>query len=398
MPHATQDLSSWHPVDPAFMIERLHLRGEQSAPPSGDWYLHRNISPLDLYCYLKARFGPPNGFAMTLRSPSADNLIHWHWSLQCGDQLIEFMGYNLHAMAVIDGADPTPEESTSFVASIKADFRNHGPAMKSVKKELERWSIFTNPYYRLRGVVNKLRTELLGLAIDKIELPPLPTTEEELMRHDAIWSDCATAYSKALGLGLSMRMVAPVLAESFVNLLIFLLAKPELREDERLYKNALRQEIDIRVKTLHMTCVGFARQVDAGDAAFKGFHTLMNSRNDFLHGNIDPLQLQYDVVHFDGTIPLPEAYKSMADIALANSLIGVEPPTALKDVEIVDAFIQMLLECLESDARPFVEAFMQAPNPGWRADIKRAGILFSPRVTHVVYGKGDRPERTPKPA
>ena len=44
--------------------------------------------------------------------------------------------------------------------------------------------------------------------------------------------------------------------------------------------------------------------MDATSERFKNFHTLMNGRNDFLHGNVDPTKLKFDSVFFDyGTIP-----------------------------------------------------------------------------------------------
>jgi hypothetical protein len=181
-------------------------------------------------------------------------------------------------------------------------------------------------------------------------------------------------------------MIAPVLAESFINLLIFLLAKPEIRADERLYGDTIRREIDLRVKTLHLNCVGFRTPVDATADVFKKFHTAMNGRNDFLHGNIDPLRLRYDTVHFDGTIPLPDRYQNMSELALVNSLIHVEPEKALADVKTVDEFIAFVLQHLDSSVRTTVEIFMKTSNPGWREDTKRAGVLFPPHIVHAVMG------------
>jgi len=53
---------------------------------------------------------------------------------------------------------------------------------------------------------------------------------------------------------LTARMLAPVWAESFVNLVILTLGKPELKTDPRVYEAALRQQIDIRVTSLHLNC------------------------------------------------------------------------------------------------------------------------------------------------
>jgi hypothetical protein len=39
--------------------------------------VREHLSPVDVYCYLKARFGEPKGFQTFLRDDSSDNWIHW---------------------------------------------------------------------------------------------------------------------------------------------------------------------------------------------------------------------------------------------------------------------------------------------------------------------------------
>ncbi len=395
MPFLAENLREWQPVDPQFMREHIKARhGTRNAPPSR-WIFHDNISPVAFYAYLKARFGEPNGFQMVLKAPSSDNYVHWHWSLQCREHIIELMGFNFHAEAYAYGLpQPTEAEQASLVAAIKADFANHGPAMSAVKKSLEKWTLFINPYQRLRRVVDRFSNKLRALDLKSMPLPGLATTPEQLtVMHDQ-FDISQPVYTEALGLGLTLRMVSPVLAESFINLLIFLLAKPEIKQDQRLYQNVIRTEIDIRVRSLHINCTGFAKPLDASAKPFKDFHTLMNQRNDFLHGNVDPQRLKYDVTHFDGTTPLPERYQDFSQLFLTNSLIHVEPDAVLQDVDTVNAFIEFVLSHLESRTRHGVQMFMATPNPGYREDTKRAGILFPPHTVHGVPGPPTSPQDT----
>jgi hypothetical protein len=97
--------------------------------------------------------------------------------------------------------------------------------------------------------------------------------------------DVATRYSKGLGLCFGIRSMLPVMAEAFVNLLLFALMRPELKSNQRLRDNTIRQPIDIRIMNLSVTCTGFESQVDYKHAAFKAYHTLVNERNDLLHGD-----------------------------------------------------------------------------------------------------------------
>jgi hypothetical protein len=52
------------------------------------WNLKNEIKPVDLCCYLVARFGPPNGIQNFLRGDHSDNLIHREWALQYKDRIL----------------------------------------------------------------------------------------------------------------------------------------------------------------------------------------------------------------------------------------------------------------------------------------------------------------------
>src|ERR1039458_5233170 len=97
MSHPTQDLDGWHLVEPSLMLTKL--KGTLPRNRVSQWILQDVISPLDLYVYLRARFGKPNGFQMALKNQSSDNYVHWHWTLQYEDQVFHIMGLTLHAVA-----------------------------------------------------------------------------------------------------------------------------------------------------------------------------------------------------------------------------------------------------------------------------------------------------------
>jgi hypothetical protein len=385
MTFLAENLSEWQTVDHQTMLEHLKLRREHKGTPPSQWIFHDNISPVAFYTYLKARFGAPNGFQMLFKDSSSDNYVHWHWSLRCCDHILELMGFNFHAdMYAFGIPKPTEAELAALVTAIKADFANHGPAMSAVKKSLEKWTLFINPYHRLRRVVDEFSSKLRALDLKSVPLPGLPTTPEQLEIMNRQFNSSQRAYTEALGLGLTLRMVSPVLAESFINLLIFLLAKPEIKQDQRLYQSVIRAEIDIRVRSLHLNCNGFSKALDTNAKAFKDFQTLMNQRNDFLHGNVDPQRLKYEVTHFDHMIPLPDRYQDFSKLYLTNSLIHVEPDAVLQDIDAVNTFLEFVLSHLAPLNKQQVQVFMNTPNPGYREDTKVAGVLFPPNMVHGV--------------
>lgn len=385
------DVAGWHAVDPELMLAKL--KKEVARLPVGVWLIDSGIAPVDLYTYLYARFGAPNGFGMTLKSPTSDNLLHWHWSLQYQDRVIEFMGYMLTAQVAVEGSgEPLEEDVERLVQSLKADFANHGAGMSRERKRLERWTVFINPHCRMQRVVERFSERLRELDIRNVELPRMPRSETEMKVFPERMESCIKIYSEALGLCTGLRMLAPVLAESFVNLVIFVLVYPTTREDSRLYDSLFRQDVDVRARGLHLTCAGFKRPVDVKDERFKNFQTLMQHRNDFLHGNIVPDKLAYREVYFDGVIPLPKKYENMAELALVHSLRHVEPETALSDIAVANGFIALVLEAMHEKPAAAIQHFMQTLDPGWRSDMKRPGILFPPSITFTMTGNSSVPE------
>ena len=375
-------ITEWRPIDPPERIERL----KKMSRVFSRFIIGDRITPIDLYVYLKARFGGPNGIQTILRAPHSDNLFHWQYAVGTDAVLFEPTEANLYMEAVVEGVgDPTDAEIDDFFAALKQDFANHGKEMSEVRKGLEYWELFINPYKRLHDVLLRTKHDLIDLNISATDLPKTPQSREELENLQKQIQEVGPKFDDALRLGVTLRMLAPVLGEAFVNFLIFILAKEEIKKDSRLYQDSIRREIDVRVKSLHLICDGFEKPVDATSERFKNFHTLMNGRNDFLHGNVDPTKLKFDSVFFDyGTIPIFKKRASFGELALSHKLIHVEPESALASLDTVLAFIDLVLESLDNNIREVMERFMYTTSPGWRPDVGRVGVLFPEVIIHTV--------------
>src|SRR5687768_7115221 len=105
------------------------------------WELHNEIRPVDLYCYLYARFGPPNGFQNFLRQDDSDNLIHWEWTLAYNFGYVSFQGMNFRTEVLLLGELPVaPPDREEFISQLKADFRKYGPRISEIRNNvLEKW-------------------------------------------------------------------------------------------------------------------------------------------------------------------------------------------------------------------------------------------------------------------
>lgn len=339
------------------------------------------ISQLDLYCYLKSRFGTANGMSMAFRAPSSENFIQWNYLIIADNHFIDLTGFNTQTTISIQGTILFDAlKFKALIENIKNDFQRIRTKLSKVKRSLERWILFVNPYKRLERIVNSYERQLKELDLDTLPIPQNPSDSTEIENFYSKLNKCSIAYSMAVELGTSLSMIIPVFGESFINLLIFVCAKSEIKNDRRMYENTIRTQIDVRIKSLHLNCNGFIKPVDTSKQEFKDFHSLMNSRNDFLHGNIDPHKLMYDEVYFDKTIPLFKHNQSFSERTLLPPLQLIEPKTVLKNIEIVKNFISLVLDHMSPDHRKYVESVMQTSQPGWRKDTKTIGILFSERV------------------
>lgn len=73
----------------------LNLLDQKDRPNfNTKWVLKNEIRPVDIYCYLSARFGAPNGIQSLLRKNDTDNLIHWDWILRSGTRIVMILGLN----------------------------------------------------------------------------------------------------------------------------------------------------------------------------------------------------------------------------------------------------------------------------------------------------------------
>lgn len=352
------------------------LRKADRPQVGGRLVLRNEVSPSDLYCYLGARFGAPNGLQNFLRNDDSDNLIHWEWALRCDEGWVTFQGMNFRTEVMFIGAfSVSDSDKEMLVEQIRGDFTNHGRAMSEIRKALEDWTEFVNPYRRIRKSIEKLLDDLRELRLrPEDEAIPDITSPEQVPGNK--WSDLFDKYSEGLGLCFGVRSMLPVMAEAFVNLILFVLMRPDLKADDRLRENTIRQHIDVRVKSLHLTCVGFKQPVDYSHEFCKAYHSLVNERNDLLHGNVVLDKLKFNEVFFNGKVPVFKQYRSMWERSVGVDIQSVGLHRLEREVETVDNFTTYLKSCMKDRVREDFERIAATRDLGWNAKNGRIGILF----------------------
>ena len=371
---------------------------EKRAPhPSTMWVLGNEVRPSDLYCYLGARFGPPNGLQNFLRNDDSNNLVHWEWYLKTSIGHITIAGLNFRTDVWITGAKLPDSEKLEFARQVKADFASYGKEMAHLRKEhLEPWIEFVNPYQRLRRAVKQLIKEL-----DELKLDPSSDALPSLLESENIdaatkqWRERAADYSRAIGLSFGIRAMVPVMAESFINLLLFILARPPIRADKQLFDGIFRLPMHVRIRSLPYYCMGFKGPIDSGHQAVRDYLQLIDTRNDLLHGNIDIGKLKFNELYFFGKVPIFNQYSTMWErsLGVAHRAVGLEEVRA--ELAVVDALVAYLLDLLQDKVGEQVKQMSEQFDLGIRKDTGRLGVLFGQTLVDFGFPK-DQPEESEK--
>ena len=388
-------IASFEYIDPKTIVEEL--RQKPARRPATIWAFQNEIRPSDLYCYLGARFGPPNGMQNFFRQDSSDNLIHWEWDLKTCIGQIKFLGMNFRTDVWIAGAKLPDSEKANLVRQLRADLPGHREQMEHIQNtHLEEWIEFVNPYQRLRRAVKQQLEELDGLKLSPKEdsLPSL-LDSKNMEEASAQWKGRAADYTRAIGISFGIRAMIPVMAESFVNLLLFVLMFPAVKEDKQFRDGLFRQPMHLRIRSLPYYCRGFKGPVDTSNADVQAYLKLIHTRNDLLHGNINIERLKFNELYFNDKVPVFKSYTSMWErsLGVSHRAVGLEEVHA--ELGVVDAFIEYLLSILNDKIAEEMRLISKKFDLGITKKTGRLGLLFGDRLVDFGMPK-DQPDTDAK--
>ena len=338
------------------------------------------ISTVDMYCYLKARFGEPNGFQTILAKDDSDNWIHWDYNLKAenADIHISGMSRETHIMTSEDLSD---EQWRDLVINIKADFARVGKDKSTVLKSLERWAVFQNKFVEIANACadkHALIADFLANKPGYFSLKPISK------RHAASWVKEMSARNKLRSdmaqACLELSLLTPVMAEAFINMTILMLCKPEIRDNKRQFDAFIRSQIDAKVFDLPYKCTGFVSSIAPKSTAFVNFKRIMDKRNHEIHGNIDPERERVEVVYFDNKRPLFIETGDHIENFIESIERQAQPDVVARDYESTHEFLASIVSCLERDLQPDFWRIMDDTHPGYDAKRKKAGALFPGHV------------------
>lgn len=354
-------------------------RGKKTNPLNKIMVFQDLLSPLDVYCYLKGRFGEPNGFQTFLKKDDSDNMFHWDYNLMAGDKELYFAGATQEIHVLVND-DLTDSEWIDFVNSLKSDFKNFGKQKSAVLHTLEKWSILPNHFVstanECAGYYEDTKRSLK--ALDKIAAP------QGAREYDGDYKKILNKHGKHVNVIRSscvkLNILMPVMFESFLGLLIAILIKPEFRKNRRMYESFIRNPLDVKIFDLATRCRGFAKAIEPNNAAMTRYWQIVNRRNDVIHGNIDVERDVRDTVYFDRKTPLFRSGGDRIKAHWGNVIRTHDPEQVLSDYEATHEFIYEIIGHLHPPVQEQTKVLISDTEPGWDAKREIFGKLFPSHV------------------
>lgn len=189
--------------------------------------VRQHLSPVDMYCYLKARFGDPNGIQNLLRSDDSGNWIHWDFNLKVANEDIYICGTYREVHFWLSET-LTDDNWRDFVLKVKSDYERVGKEKSAVLNSLEKWAVFPNKFVDVATICADLHGEIVD-SIKRLSPYRFPSfsSKEISQQQTNIRKQLAKRYLKLYRNCLELSLITPVLAEAFINMAILILCKQE---------------------------------------------------------------------------------------------------------------------------------------------------------------------------
>jgi len=360
-------------------IKRTNPKKAASVKRGSILAFRKEFRPVDMYCYLRARFGEPNGVQNLLRRDDSDNLVHWHFTLMAEQAKIHILGQSREVHVMI--SEPLEDRDwAEFARAVKLDFARVGAAKKQFQDTLQKWVVFPNKYSSIADVCAMLHAEVTDAIDQYTEYKPIKWSKMGIKKNERALKNLAKRAVSLFPNCIQLSLLTPVMAEAHINLLILALCKPEIRKNPRQYDAYRREHIDAKIFDLPFKCDGFEKTINPKSEGYKRFKRVMDGRNDAIHANIDPIGEQIETVFFEGTRPIfHESGDQITQFWSAMERLH-QPAKAVESYEAVHNFLWEVEEALEPPVKKAIRALLSNGFPGYDLNRNICGVLFGDRL------------------
>ena len=360
--------------------------------------LRKEFSPAGLYLYLLGRYGPPNGVLTKLgeRDEKVKRSVLWHYMLGWRKRHLHVICHPYRIDIIFGPGQEVDITSAAMAEMLRGGIERHHVQVAKARAQVERFRSFLNPLSHLLESIQRMLTRAEEIDRDLVKSKPHPETFEEMQWYHENHEKHSVAAAEMSSCCLSVRMMSPVAAEMFVNLVILNLFRTEGQPKDAKDKFK-RASIIERVQMLADRCNGFAIKPDKEAPPIRGFLELMNRRNNLLHGNINPESRVEDDFQVHEGVPTIMKFRSMFDRALGPTINAFPLEEAKRDQQAALEFIQYLLSCLQDEWRAEFALMIESIDLHSGMRCKQVRALFGNNFHEsidpdLLEGRGPRPD------
>lgn len=386
------DLKSWRRATPREVLNFVQSSNakEHKKPKSEGLQryvlnVRQHLRPVDVYSYLIARFGRPNGFQNFLRKDDSDNLVHWDFLMRSGETDIYIAGV-LRELQIVVTEPLSDEQWKSLIVGLKQDFKRVAMEKSAITKTFEKFIVFQNKFVSIASLCADLHDRITDAPKTETILT-FPTEDEDIELHKTKLDLQRKGLDELFGNCLKLKLMTPIMAEAFINMVILTFCKDRIRNDRKAYEGFVRARIPERLNLLPKYCDGFDKAIDRNSTEYKDFMRIVNERNFLLHGNVDPMRESIETVYFEGKRPLFVTTGDSIQNLFDQLDRLVKPDRVMADYEAAHAFLFCIRECLTARHNAFFEHVISDGYPGYELKKKRVTrILPDYRVAARIEG------------
>jgi hypothetical protein len=371
------NVEAWRASTSAEVVDFLDM-DKRDRPKRHTLVVRSGLKPADVYGYLKARFGEPNGFQNFLRKDDSDNLIHWDFNLKAGNVDVYFCGAS-REVHIIVSEELTDEQWKALIRAIRSDYSRVAASKSTVMKSFEKFVSFPNKFAALANLCAELHAQILD-APPKEQIPQLPDSKDDLEDYKTALDHLSKRATELYGNCLKLRLLTPIMAEAYINMTILMFCKDNLRNDTEKYQAFLRSNVPTRLALMSKNCDGFARTVDSRTDAYATFMRVINKRNFALHGNVDPINEKIEVIYFDGKRPLFASPGHHIVNFIENLERLARPQEVITEYQEVHTFLLEIADCLSPPHRTYFDQVIGDSYPGYELKKKRVTRILPDHV------------------
>lgn len=353
--------------------------------PTYDFYLESTFPDQQIFALFLAKLGNPNGpMSMSLdRDGDPDALWMWDYLLRIKDTIVWITRSWLNIEVLCWGPAIKKEQ---FKAFLMLSAKRHRSAVNKAIRELEKYYIFLNPYFKHRKLLSIAEEEYKKITIKEVFYPKnIRCTKKDIRRYKESLQEHHLASWRKAFFASAIILESACIAESYLFLLIAVLRKDALFQDVVAFEKYLRMNWRDKVQLLKQNCDHINQEADLTHPSIRNAEKLFGARNQIMHSYPDKNELEIKVINFHHRrpiLPVCDVYERVQ-----SGIIYKLPKEVIvnKSREYAEGFIDYLTSLLSVTAKASIESLAKSNPLGWNETNKKFSIPFANYTASALF-------------